>query len=408
MLRTFVYSAVAFSTTSNSLRANAFSLLYSSRATMASGRAAKEGSLESLCLISKKACEIMTPMVQKFYAHCNGIDTADVGNGVRLKPDASVFTIADGIVQHLLVSHLFRPDLFRSVVGEEEDSDAGVVLTGDGPYSVDGLAVPAEFRPEIDGCREGMAALSSEIEGGVFRGLTVFIDPIDGTREFSSGKGEQCSICIGFSGADGRPVAGIVYRPIDGTYATGAASEGFLETKLNMASSPDSRGFLTSNGNISPFIEDLIERLGFERVPSGGAGNKMLMLLEGKGTAYIQDRGVSRWDTSAAQAVIEANGGILCKLSPFVSKRALEGYTYLKAETNLDFEPLANLTPYNCVEKSAVNYGDPPRSGTVKEYKAYSNLCGLLAVNDASEVNLNLIYDGIHASCAAGFIPAYD
>jgi hypothetical protein len=39
----------------------------------------------------------------------------------------------------------------------------------------------------------------------------------------------------------------------------------------------------------------LIKQLNFDRVPSGGAGNKMLMLLEGKGAAYIQDRGVSRW-----------------------------------------------------------------------------------------------------------------
>ena len=46
---------------------------------------------------------------------------------------------------------------------------------------------------------------------------------------------------------------------------------------------------------ISPFIVALIKELSFDRVPSGGAGNKMLMLLEGKGAAYIQDRGVSRW-----------------------------------------------------------------------------------------------------------------
>ena len=44
--------------------------------------------------------------------------------------------------------------------------------------------------------------------------------------------------------------------------------------------------------------------LTYVRVPSGGAGNKALMLLEGKDDVYIQDRGVSRWDTWAAQAVI--------------------------------------------------------------------------------------------------------
>jgi hypothetical protein len=54
------------------------------------------------------------------------------------------------------------------------------------------------------------------------------------------------------------------------------------------------RLFLCYTG-ISPFIVALIKQLNFDRVPSGGAGNKMLMLLEGKGAAYIQDRGVSRW-----------------------------------------------------------------------------------------------------------------
>jgi hypothetical protein len=62
---------------------------------------------------------------------------------------------------------------------------------------------------------------------------------------------------------------------------------------------------VTRAHNNSPFIESLITTLNCERVKSGGAGNKVLMLLEGKGLCYIQDRGVSRWDTCAAQAVLE-------------------------------------------------------------------------------------------------------
>jgi hypothetical protein len=50
-------------------------------------------------------------------------------------------------------------------------------------------------------------------------------------------------------------------------------------------------GLLTSNGTISLFLRDLMEEMKYQRVPSGGAGNKMLMLLEGKGDIYIQDRG---------------------------------------------------------------------------------------------------------------------
>jgi hypothetical protein len=125
-----------------------------------------------------------------------------------------------------------------------------------------------------------------------------------------------------------------------------------------------------------------MEEMGFERVPSGGAGNKMLMLLEGKGGCYIQDRGVSRWDTCGAQAVIEAHGGHLCKLSSFIMKDgALESYTYLKSTSNLDFVPgLAALTPYNTVDKSLVKKGEVSMADSVEKVKVYSNLCGLFAL----------------------------
>ena len=32
-----------------------------------------------------------------------------------------------------------------------------------------------------------------------------------------------------------------------------------------------------------------------EQVSAGGVGNKVMMLLEERGNAYIQDRGVARW-----------------------------------------------------------------------------------------------------------------
>lgn len=139
--------------------------------------------------------------------------------------------------------------------------------------------------------------------------------------------------------------------------------------------------------------------LNYERVPSGGAGNKMLMLLEGKGGAYIQDRGVSRWDTCGAQAVLAAHGGHLGKLSSFISKSgAIESYTYLKSDTNLDFIPgIAALTPYNTVDKSLCKKGETVMADTVEKVKAYSNLCGLiaLAAENANPESLELIHGSI-------------
>ena len=96
-------------------------------------------------------------------------------------------------------------------------------------------------------------------------------------------------------------------------------------------------------------------------------------------------------DTAGAQACIEAYGGVLCKLSTFLddsSIGALKSYTYLESETNLDFEPgVANITPYNAVDKSlAPKKGEPAvRAMKAEDMKAYSNLNGLIAIG----ANLN-------------------
>ncbi len=62
------------------------------------------GPLKTICQVSKLACDALTPMVRAFYTSINA--SVD-GEGAKLKADASVFTIADGIVQHLLVEYLF-------------------------------------------------------------------------------------------------------------------------------------------------------------------------------------------------------------------------------------------------------------------------------------------------------------
>lgn len=199
--------------------------------------------LSNLCKITTRACGALSPMVLAFYS-------AITGETAKLKADASVFTIADGIVQHLLVDHLFKGGKFASVVGEEEGSVINITVA---PYKVDDLTVPEDFYGIIETARSNLAELSNEIHPTMYQDLTVFIDPIDGTREFSTELGEQCSICIGFSDTVGKPVAGVVYRPITQppTYAAGAASEGFTESNLHApAELQNSKGLLTSNGGM--------------------------------------------------------------------------------------------------------------------------------------------------------------
>jgi len=186
------------------------------------------------------------------------------------------------------------------------------------------------------------------------------------------------------------------------------ASEDFFASELDISVAPNPRGFLTSNGGISPFISQLITELGFERVPSGGAGNKMLMLLEGKGACYIQDRGVSRWDTCGAQAVLEAKGGICSKLSTFLyHQQMLSEYTYLRTSStnNLDFVPnLSLLTPFNAHQKPE---NKDTLATSVEQVKPYSNLCGLLALNRKDICNLENLFAAM-TRAASRFAPAFD
>ena len=355
------------------------------RAVMITNQMSKT-SLSTLCVVSRRACDVMTPVISSFYTAINS-------NTSKLKADASVFTIADGIVQHLLINHLFAGSKFRDVVGEE---DGCLVNITKRPFTVDNLTVPEEFNEAIETVVTSINSLATEINSQDYKDITIFIDPIDGTREFSTNLGEQCSVCIGFSCIAGIPVAGLVYRPLTypPTWAAGASSEQFTASNLDMATIPNTRGLLTSNGGISSFVAKLIEELDYERVPAGGAGNKMLMLLEGKGTAYIQDRGVSRWDTSGAQAVIEAYGGKLSKLTTFMNSKELASYTYLKSDVNLDFEPgVANLTPFNCADKGSIKKGEVRSATHVEAVQPYSNLCGLIAVGNSAVPQLDTIYE---------------
>ena len=72
-----------------------------------------------------------------------------------------------------------------------------------------------------------LSHVCSRIDPDIHKALTVFVDPIDGTREFATAQGDYVSMLIGFNDAKGKPVAGMMYRPLTQpvSWAAGAASE---------------------------------------------------------------------------------------------------------------------------------------------------------------------------------------
>ena len=87
------------------------------------------------------------------------------------------------------------------------------------------------------------------------------------------------TVLIGYNDAMGHPAAGIMYRPLTTpvTWAAGAASEDVVMGNLDYADPPVPNGMLITDGKVSPFIVDLIDELGYERVSSVASGNRAMM-----------------------------------------------------------------------------------------------------------------------------------
>jgi 3'-phosphoadenosine 5'-phosphosulfate (PAPS) 3'-phosphatase len=311
--------------------------------------------------------------------------------------DATFFSIADGIVQHMFIEYLFAGDKFAEIVGEEDDSVVDIINT---PYRVDELTVPEEFEELIDNTLEKVKAIAEKIHPTDYKDLTLFLDPIDGTREFATGKGEFVTILVGYNDPQGQPVAGIVYRPLTTptTWASGAASEGFKDGLLDAPSEPNPKGVLITDGKVSPFLSELINTAGMNRVPSVASGNRALMLVEGKAGAYIRDTGgFCKWDTSGPQAVVEAYGGCFAMLPEFLETKDMVSYTHLKGELNANFcKRSIGLTLSNARDKSHVISGLDSIVTDVHLVKEYNCLRGLVAL--APEKMEPFYQNAIHAA----------
>jgi 3'-phosphoadenosine 5'-phosphosulfate (PAPS) 3'-phosphatase len=330
-----------------------------------------------LLRVTKDALDIVQPLIKQFYISVN----TDSKNAIQ-KHDLSLFSIADGCVEELFKNFLFQSHMC-SLVGEEASSYVNIQSR---PYKVIDLTIPSELWDQIDLVRTDIEKLSQELEKFNYKDVEVFIDPIDGTREFCTGLGEQCTVCVGFA-INQYPVAGIVYRPITEQveYAMGCYLENFTETILNKFTvlSPPSH-FLTTNGTVSPFLREVIKHLNFKQLQTGGVGNKALLLLENRGECYIVDRGVSRWDTCASQAILEAHGGVLAKLTTFIRNGGeLQSYKYTQSTQNTDFEAdIITLSVFNQSKKA----GPGPFAVNVTEILPYINACGTIAFLDRSKI----------------------
>ena len=127
------------------------------------------------------------------------------------------------------------------------------------------------------------------------------VDPVDGTREYSEGRGDW-AVHVALS-VDGAPVLGAVALP-------GLAGEVVLRSDQPQPLSPmsDLPRFLVSRTRPAREAEEVAAELGGDLVPMGSAGAKAMAVVRGEAEIYLHSGGQFEWDSCAPVAVALAHG----------------------------------------------------------------------------------------------------
>jgi 3'(2'), 5'-bisphosphate nucleotidase len=145
------------------------------------------------------------------------------------------------------------------------------------------------------------------------------VDPLDGTKEFVKRNGEFTVNIALIQG--GRPVLGVVHAPVLGVTYSAAEGEGAFrhdgDAETAIVTRPPQGRRLTvvasrshSNEATAAFLEELGRDFDIE-VTSKGSALKICLVADGEANLYPRTGPTMEWDTAAAQAVLEAAGGVM-------------------------------------------------------------------------------------------------
>jgi len=214
-------------------------------------------------------------------------------------------TIADIMSQKLIVGSLKNTFKDLTIIGEE------------GNLKVEDKDV---VKPRLDLLKD--VVFPSHLCHLSSKDLAIWVDPLDGTQEYTKGVIEAVTILIGIS-FQGKALGGVINVPFTESQRTlwGVVDVGVFDStvgkipvrkpKENVTSSPPRGWVVTSRSHSTTLMMDLINKFSPQKILSvGGAGNKGLMVLDGKVEAYLfPQNGTKRWDTCAVEAILHTVGG---------------------------------------------------------------------------------------------------
>jgi len=208
-------------------------------------------------------------------------------------------TQADRSAQDMIIGSLSKQYPGLCVVGEEECNGENVdekLLVTDMDSDVLKHECPSEYQDlKMDD-------------------IVVWVDPLDGTKEFTEGHVTHVTILIGVS-AKGKAIGGVIHQPFgftNGRTLWGVPGLGMFGTTVASVA-PGRRIITTTKSHSTQLVQDAIAALSPDQViRTGGAGYKVLQVIEGEADAYVfATPGTKKWDSCAPEAVLRACGGTI-------------------------------------------------------------------------------------------------
>ena len=176
--------------------------------------------------------------------------------------------------------------------------------------------------------------------------LTVWIDPLDATQEYTEGKNDPSllqyvtvMICIAIRGV---PIAGIINQPFKGVTKWGWVDHGVSSSlkasivgigrsgtedkdKVKVIYSRSHAGQVADVANTAFGKENVLH------VPAAGSGYKTLQVAQQQADLYLHTTRIKKWDICAGNAILNAVGGKMTSL-----KRREFDYSFQGSPVNED------------------------------------------------------------------------
>ena len=211
----------------------------------------------------------------------------------------------------------------KCIVASLKAQFPGIVTVGE----ESGKSTEIEVDPdwiEMDQSAEVLEAckdLNEDLHQIELKDVVVWVDPLDGTSEYTQGLLDHVTTLIGI-GVKGVATAGVIHQPFynykEAAFVPrghtmwgmiGLGAFGIMKTK----SSPDGHIIVTTRSHGSGAVGEAVDACEpTEVVRVGGCGHKVALILQGKAHAYVfASPGCKKWDTAAPEAILHAAGGTL-------------------------------------------------------------------------------------------------